>query len=273
MEERIIDDDLNKNGDYSLEIPESDDENYNEDEVGLTPSQLEALEEERKRAQKEAEDARDKRIAQGKLALKSACYEEAAEHFLEALSYDPDSVDAGNGLIDARTRGFTDDEPYFVPRYAEEIAALNGACREYLRQNVGERLEAERAKIEEEMTPLAEAVEKAQKTRREAFTKNYKYYLVRVSAFVIAAVLFAAGALISATFITRTKSPTPVVLAVAFGVAALVLLVVMIPFVRKLVVAARLKNRNEDLDSTDEGARVEELQSRLDCLNLILDEE
>lgn len=47
MEERMVDDDFGKNEDFSVEIPDGAEDNYNENEVGLTPTQLAALEEER----------------------------------------------------------------------------------------------------------------------------------------------------------------------------------------------------------------------------------
>ena len=55
---------------FAVEFPE---EEYDEDMVGLTPSQLKKLQEERERARREAEEARDKLIAEGKKALPRLC--------------------------------------------------------------------------------------------------------------------------------------------------------------------------------------------------------
>lgn len=272
MEERMIDDDFGKNEDYSLDLPEGESENYNEDEVGLTPTQLAALEEERKRARLEAEKARDKSVAQGNLALKSACYEEAAEHFLAALSYDTDCVEAGKGLILARTREFSTDEPFFDINYAEEISALNDESLTFLKENAGSRLSSARERIEEELIPLEREFSASQETRREAFKKNYLYYLVRVCGLFLGAIAFLVGVYISSYFITRTQSIVPVVLTIIFGIVAFVLLIVAIPFARKLVVASRLKNENEELSSTEIGARLEQLQMQKYCLDLLLTE-
>lgn len=56
---------------FAVDFPE---EEYDEDMVGLTPSQLKRAQEERERARREAEEARDKLISEGKKALSSLDY-------------------------------------------------------------------------------------------------------------------------------------------------------------------------------------------------------
>ena len=44
-------------------------------------------------------------------------------------------------------------------------------------------------------------------------------------------------------------------------------------FLRRLVVASRLCSANETLSSTQEGEALEELEQKIDCLNLILNDD
>lgn len=270
MDERMIDDDEELDGAFLLDVPDTNEEEYDEDAVGLTPTQLAALEEERQRALKEAEEKRDKLIGQGNLALKSECFEEAAEHFKDALSYDADSAEAGKGLVRARTRDFTVDEVYFNETYAEEFAALPEESRRYLLDNVGEQLGAAKEELQREYEPLFEEFSQAQTTRREAFDQNFRYYLKRVVLFVAVALAFVAAAGISANYITRTQSVLPVALTIAFGAAALLALAILVPFAHKLFVASLRRKENESLFSTEQGARVAQLQSQIACLDMIL---
>lgn len=270
MEERMIDDDFGKNEDFSVEIPDGAEENYNEDEVGLTPTQLAALEEERKRQQKEAEEARDKRIAQGKLALSGGYFEEATEHFAAALSYDPESKEAGDGWIFAKTHGFTRDELYSDPEFADDFSRLNGESKAVLREKVGERLKEELTQTEAELAPLEAQFSAAQAERREAFTQNTRFYALRTAICFAAIVLCVIGVLISSYFIPRTQSVAPVVLTICFGVFALIAAVVTVFIARAYVSAKRLQEENEELSSTEDGARVEELQMLKYCLDTLL---
>ena len=89
---------------------------------------------------------------------------------------------------------------------------------------------------------------------------------------LFAFVLCIVGAVISASMIYSTEGMLPVWIAIGFGAAALVCLGLTIAFLRKLFEARRLCVQNDALSSTEEGARLEYLNGRLECLNLVLGE-
>ena len=60
---------------------------------------------------------------------------------------------------------------------------------------------------------------------------------------------------------------------IAFGVVAIVFLVITLIFTRELLVANRLVRDNERLTSTEDGAYLAELEERLSCLHDVLDDE
>lgn len=251
-----------------LELPETDE--YDEDLVGLTPSQLEAELKRREQAAEEAKREHDNLIALAAEALEKKDYAQAESLYSQALVYLPDSPSARQGLWTARTAGFTDTEPFYDEDNALELAQSDEETRAYVLERAGDKLNAERAALSAEIEPLLPVVTEAQEKRRAAFRANRSYYAVRFGAMLGAFVLAVIGILVSANYIVRTTTVIPVVLTAVFGGIALVFLALTIVYTRKLLVAHRLCAENEKLSSTEEGARLEELQDRLGCLDEVL---
>ena len=159
---------------FAVDFPE---EEYDEDMVGLTPSQLKRAQEERERARREAEEARDKLIAEGKKALSSLGYAAAEKFYSQALAYDEESAEALLGVWESRTQGFTDDSPFFIEENAEKFAGMSEEVRAPILERVGSRLQDARQGILEEMRPLKAAVEEAREARRGARAAHKRYYL------------------------------------------------------------------------------------------------
>lgn len=256
-----------------IEIEEPESDEYDEDLVGLTPEQMKAEILRREQAEKEARKKHDELLGEGQARLNEEDFEGAVPFFVQALLYDGESKEAKRGLWQARTRNFTDDKPFYEEETALEAAQSDGETKAYLRAQVGERLSADRAKLEEEAAPLRERVSEGQKKRRGAFQANRKYYLLRFSVFAIAAVLFLIGGGISASFLVRTTGSAPLICLICFAVLAVAAAIVALLFSRKLVVASRLCRANEKLSSTEEGATLELLERKLDCLKLVLDDD
>ncbi len=253
-------------GDYTIEY----DGEYDEDLVGLTPTQLkEELERrERHREEMHAEFVKYSQTGEEKFAAQK--FDAAARDFREALAYEY-SPEAEERLYAALTEDYTSVDRLMVPDVAEQFARADESVRARLLGVFGDALRARRAQAEAEAQPLRDAVSAAQETRRAPFAENRKYYLVRFLAALAALVLFAVGIAVSASFLLRTQSPVPTILTIVFGVLTFAAFVVFVVFSRKLLVAARLCRENERLSSTEEGARLEELENSLACLALILD--
>lgn len=255
---------------FAVDFPE---EEYDEDMVGLTPSQLKRAQEERERARREAEEARDKLIAEGKKALSSLDYAAAEKFFSQALAYDGESAEALLGVWESRTQGFTDDSPFFIEENAEKFAAMPEEVRSSILERVGSRLQDARQGILEEMRPLKAAVEEAREARRGALDANKRYYLVRTAAFGIAAVLFLALMGVFSAFLLRTSGSWPAVCMAVFGGLALLCLIFLVVFLRGLVFALRLSHDNEKNESTEDGRRLALLEREEHCLRLVLEGE
>ena len=255
---------------FAVDFPE---EEYDEDMVGLTPSQLKRAQEERERARREAEEARDKLISEGKKALSSLDYAAAEKSFSQALTYDEESVEALLGVWESRTQGFTDDSPFFIEENAEKFARMPKEVRSSILERVGSRLQDARQGILEEMRPLKAAVEEAREARRGALDANKRYYLVRTAAFGIAAVLLLALVAIFSAFLLRTRGSWPVVGMAVSGGLALVCLIFLVVFLRGLVFALRLSADNEKNEGTEDGRRLALLEGEESCLKLVLEGE
>lgn len=255
---------------FAVDFPE---EEYDEDMVGLTPSQLKRAQEERERARREAEEARDKLIAEGKKALSSLDYAAAEKFFSQALAYDGESAEALLGVWESRTQGFTDDSPFFIEENAEKFAGMSEEVRSSILERVESRLQDARQGILEEMRPLKAAVEEAREARRGALDANKRYYLVRTAAFGIAAVLFLALMGVFSAFLLRTSGSWPAVCMAVFGGLALLCLIFLVVFLRGLVFALRLSHDNEKNESTEDGRRLALLEREEHCLRLVLEGE
>lgn len=251
-----------------LEFPDGE---YDEDLVGLTPAQLKEELARRERAKREALDAQTKLMAEGEEKLQEKAYADAEIFFAQALVYG-ENAQASERLWRARTHDFSDTESFYEKTNAEEFALLPEDVRGCVLDRMKERLQTERAEYEAEATPLKEEVESAIASRRGPFLANKAYYLLRFRICLFAFVLCIVGAVISASMIYSTEGMLPVWIAIGFGAAALVCLGLTIAFLRKLFEARRLCVQNDTLSSTEEGARLEYLNGRLECLNLVLGE-
>lgn len=254
----------------ALELPETDE--YDEDLVGLTPSQLKAALEQRERAAQEAREERDKLLREGRKEREAGNFAGAEPYFVQATVYDPDCLEAKEGIWCCRTREFKDLAPLYELANAKEIADSGDGLKAFVRERAGERLRADREEYEREVAPLRETFAGAQNERREAFRKNRDYYLVRFGICFGVFLLFVLAAGVSAYFIVRTMSVLPIALVGTFGGLALIALIAALVYAHKLYVAQRLCSDNEKLSTTGEGARLSELEGRLLCLKLLLDD-
>ncbi len=253
---------------YAVEF---DGEEYDEDLVGLTPTQLQEELERRERLAREAHEASEKLCAEGEAALAGKNWAAAEEKFENALLHEPSGERAEEGLWKARTQDYTSAAALCTLRVAREFPAAGEGVRSRVMEVFGEELRAEQAAARAEAEPLRAQVEAGQAERRGPFLANRNYYLARLYASLGALVLFIVGICVSASFILRTQSPAPVVLTGVFGVLAFVALVLVAVFSRKSLVAVRLVRENEKLSSTEEGARLAVLEEKLASLSFVLD--
>ena len=248
-----------------------DDEDYDENLVGLTPSQIKEELERRERAQREAKENCEKLVASGKELLKEEKFDEAAEELSAAILYDNNNEEAHILLWQARTKNYTDDEAYYDEDNAEELTRAPQTAREEILSHDGERLKAERLRLQEEIKPLKEKVFGVQRERREPLTANKNYYRLRLLILLGLMVVFGIAAGVSGYFTVRTLSIAPVVLAAVFGAGAFACLVAALVYTRFYLEAVRLYRINEDTYSTEEGRQLMDMIVREGCLQLVLE--
>ncbi|MBD5636462.1 MAG: hypothetical protein HDP28_01390 [Clostridia bacterium] len=253
-------------------LPE-DEEEYDEDLVGLTPSELAREKARRQRAEEEAraECANLASLAEEELA--GGAFDKAEAFFAQAASYGFEEERVAKGLWTARTKNFTTTEPFYNEEYAVEFSYCDDESKKFVREKVEKTLLKEREEIEKEEKELAPEVLAKQEERRQAFADNRKYYAVRLLAFLAVLALFAIATIVSSSYIVRTLSSVPVILTGVFGGLTLIAFVIALVFFLKFMGANKLCRRNEQLSSTEDGARLESLRNKLDCLKRILEDE
>lgn len=256
--------------DVVVELPEGVEEEYDEDLVGLTPTQLEKALEARARAEEQARAERDQLLTMAEEALAKGDYKKAETAYSQALVYDKECLAAKQGVWVSLTRNFQDAGVFYELKKAKKFAEQEDEVKEFVLSRVGEELREERKKCAAEEEPLCAKVAEARKIRRSVFEDNRSYYRKCVWIWLAIAVLFAVGAGVSALFIVRTMSYLPVILTSVFGGLCFLSLIVTLVFCHKLYVAAKFCRDNEKLSSTEDGKRLAYLQNRLKCLDLVL---
>lgn len=253
-------------------LPE-DDEDYDEDLVGLTPTELKREQARRQKAKEEAKAECDKLVEEAELSLASDDFEKAESLFAQAACYGFTDEKITEGLWTARTKNFTETTPFYDIDNAEEFSAADDASKKFVRERVEKTLLADKQALEKEEEELAPVVLEKQEERRQAFADNRKYYALRLLIFLGIFVAFIIAAAVSANYIVRTLSNLPVILTAVFGGLALISFVVDLIFFLKFTGANKLCRINEKLSSTEEGKRLEELREKLECLRLVLEDE
>ena len=261
-----------EDADYIVELPEEDGEEYDEDLVGLTPSQLRARMEAKKRAEERARAEYQKLADDAKALLGQGEYERAEPLFAQAALYECDDGSAKRGLWMCRTKNFTETHAFYDRDAAQEFYWTDENVRNEVLEKLGNRIRSERAALEEEVKPLRAAYEAEKEKRAEAFAAHKRYYLIRSLIVFAAFVALAIGAIVSATFILKRSDNLALILTVAFAALALVVFVLFLVYALKTVNASRMCRANEQLASTASGAELGAKEDRIEALTIALGE-
>lgn len=249
-----------------IEIPEG----LGDEFAGLPPERLREKLEERRRAEEKARAEYERLVAEGERLLACEDYAAAQPMFEQAAIYEVDGGRVLPKLWIARTKNFTDAEPLYDVRVAEEFSRAEEDVRRPLLAAMGEGLRAEREKLSAEAEPLRAKYTAEQGERAVAFRANFRYYAVRFAAILAAFALCAIACGVSSSFLLRTRTDLPLIFTLVFAGCAAGVLAVLIVYARKLWCARELVRENEDAASTPDGARLAELDRRIRCISLIL---
>ncbi len=271
-EERLTDDPFGRklegDGEFNFEV-DGESENYDDDLVGLTPSQLQEKLEERRRAEERAQKECERLLSEADENFAAENYAEAAPLYEQALLYH-ESEEIYEKLWAARTENYQNTQCFYVDNAATVFEEAPVSVKRNVLDRVGESLRAERAECENEAAPLREEVYSGMEARRGAFTENRNYYRIRFLISLALLVAFGIACAVSGAFIVRTRGLAAPVCTAVFGVLAFVSLVLLVIYLKKFVEAQKLVSANERLSATEKGARLEELEEQIAALDKIL---
>ena len=248
---------------YTFELPEylEDDE----DLVGLSPEEAMAL---RKKKQEEAEARRaeyERLLAEGEALLEEGSYRSAELKFEKALMLDDEAMVATVGYWRAKTENFTNPD-VLMDEYVEEgydslEYDLGRRAVEQIRMNYGEKFRRRYDELAKEEAPLRAEVEEAQARRRAVLkprrARCFIGFLASAVPFIVLLVLTIVFGLKNFT----VKDDSYFLPTIIVGSVALVAFIVFGVFTNKFINACRIYRTNERLSSTDEGARLEEVEA------------
>jgi hypothetical protein len=248
---------------YTFELPEYDDDD--EDLVGLSPEEAMAL---RKKKQEEAAAKRaeyERLLVEGEALLGEGSYRSAELKFEKALMLDEVATEATVGYWRAKTENFSNPDglmdEYVEEGYdslewdlgAEAVAKIRETYQEQFRRRYDE-LVAEEA-------PLRAEFEEAQARRRSVLKPRR---LKCGIGFGVSALPFLVSLILTAVFgfsnftVKDDRYILPTIIA---GCVAFVAFIVFGIFTNRFINACRIYNTNERLSSTDEGAKLEEIEA------------
>lgn len=271
-EERLTDDPLKRSleeGELGLEDlgVETD---YDEDLVGLTPTQLEEKMEARRRAAERAQAEHDRFFAEAEQKFAEGAFGEAAAFYEQAAFYEEEGGPSALKYWECRTSGFSDAEVFCDGGTAEKFCSAPSSVRAAVLEKTRAPLTALRDEADREVAPLREAVYGGMESRRDAFRKNRNYYLVRFLTALAVLLCMGIACGVAASFIIRTRGLAAPVCTAVFGGVAAAAFAVTVVFARGLVSAQRLVHDNEELSATEDGARLQALEARIRAADLAL---
>ena len=248
---------------YTFEMPEylEDDE----DLVGLSPEEAMAL---RKKKQAEAEAKRaeyERLLVEGEALLAEGSYRSAELKFEKALMLDDVATEATVGYWRAKTENFASPDA-LMDEYVEEgydslEYDLGHKAVEQIRMNYGKQFRRRYDELVAEETPLRAEVEEAQARRRAVLKPRRTKCAI---GFLVSAVPFLASLILTIVFGLSNftvKDDSYILPTIIAGSVAFVSFIVFGVFTNKYINACRIYRTNERLSSTDEGARLEELEA------------
>lgn len=236
-----------------------------EDLVNLSPEEAIAL---RKKKEEEAaaRAANYARLcAEGEELLASGSYHAAELKFEKALPLDVEAVDAAVGYWRAKTENFQKldvlGEEYAETGFESLENDLGTGAAERIRAEYGGVFKARLDEIEAEEKPLAESVESKQAKRREILSERLKGARIKFFVTLVPTLVTLLLGIVFGVKIPSRPDGLFVGMTVGAGIAFVGCFIAFAIFTNKLLNSVRINRANENLSSTEDGARLVALRA------------
>ncbi len=254
-------DDLMEEGEeVTFEFPMLDEEEDDEDLVGLSPEEAAALRK-KKAEEREQRKAEYERLCQeGEELLSTGGFRAAELKFEKALELDELATVASVGYWRAKTANFSNPD-VLVDEYVQEGIEsmeydLGIQATDVIRRDFHDVFQAKVEALTAEEEPLSRTVESKQETRRAVIRERLKKATI---IFLSAAIPFAVLLVLTAVLglkITSTPDGRFIMPTAICGGLAFIAFIITTACLNKFLNALRMHRKNESLSSTEEGSRL-----------------
>ncbi len=251
------------------------DEEDDEDLVGLSPEEAEALRKQKIEAAKLRKEEYERALAEGEELLATGSYHAAELKFEKALQLDDPATEASVGYWRAKTADFTKPE-VLIDEYVEAGIEsleydLGYEASEIIKKKYREVFQKRYDELKAEEEPLFLEVNEKQERRREVLKERRKKHWI---GFVASALPFVVCAVLAVVFVLKnfsTPDNTYIPATIVLSAVAVVLFFVFTAFANRLINTLRIFKTNEKLTSTEEGERLFEITERMDLYAALLE--
>ncbi len=241
----------------SFAFPVQEGEEDDEDLVGLTPEEAEALRKQKLEAAERRRAEYEQTVAAGNALLENKSYRAAELEFEKALKLDELATEASVGYWRAKTANFTNPDVLieeYVDAGIESLEYdLGYEAADIIKREHREVFQKRFDELDEEAKPLQTSVTEKQENRREVLSARRKKHLI---SFIAAAVPFALFTVLAVVFGLQnfsTPDDTYIPVTIIFAALAVVSFVAFLICSNKLLNTCRIYRTNERLTSTEEG--------------------
>lgn len=247
-----------------FEFPQIDEDD--EELAALMPEEAEALKKKREEERKKKQAEYEEHMQKGNLFLSEKNYAKAEEEFSFATNLALDRTESALGFWKAKTEEFAypDRLPEAYEEYGQEgeeefFYDLGEEGVNRLKEEYGSIFQKRLTELREEKAPLEKRVRDLQASRREILAeRKKKHFVFFLSTLLPSVILLLLGILFLARVNTRPDR-LYLYLSVGFFVAFLPVFFVFVAAANKLINTCRIIRENEDLSSTEDGARLAEI--------------
>ncbi len=241
----------------SFAFPMTEEEEDDEELVGLSPEEAAKLRQQKAEAAERLRAEYEKEVAEGKELLENESYHAAELKFEKALKLDVVATEASVGYWRAKTANFTNPD-VLIEEYVEAGIEsleydLGYEATEIIKREHRAVFQRRYEELKAQEEPLLSSVMGKQAARREILKARKKNRGIAFGIVTAVLLLFATLAVVFGLKNFSTPDNTYIPVTIVFSVLAVVGFFVFTVFANRLLNACRIFAANERLTSTEEG--------------------